>query len=440
MSAFKNIEIIRKYFFELFIILLALLFILVQIIYSSGNLTPDALEYIKQAKFFWSYKANFPLFYPSVIKVFNFFVGNLFITSKIINVLTFLATIYFSYQKRFYFRETVLLFSFYPFINFYSTSLSEPLFFFLNYLMIYYAHQIIHQDFRKVYFIWLPIICFLIVATRFSGIFTVFPTLLFIYLSHFRSQKLRQKILQLVITSSLATLSYLFINKIYCGYFLGKRDHLAILQESNSNFTIKILESFGKDFSLLNAFLHKGILTQFSQYHWLATVTMLAYIAFEVTTQKLYKKKWIQFLLLSAVFSLMGILYSYYTTRIDETIRIKSNAYFFIMMILLFVMRPKILKTYQFVVAALLIFNTYTLIYYSESITANILKNDELLRKTKCKEININKKEKNSQILKSSKFLLFTILALDHDIIIRENEQSSNSNKNCEVDIEKIVQ
>lgn len=167
---------------------------------------------------------------------------------------------------------------------------------------------------------------------------------------------------------------------------------------------------------------------------------MLLYVGFELIKQKLYKQKWVQFLLISLAFSLIGILYSYYTTRIDETIRVKSNAYFFVIMLLLLVMQPKILKVYQIMVAGILIINVCTLIRYSESINAYISKSEQLLDSINCNELIINKKE-NNQVLKSSKFLLFTIISFDHDLkIVEKHDLPIRNHNNCEMEIDEIIE
>ena len=112
MSFYDNTKIEKG--FIIIIPILVLIYFYVQIIFSSGKLSPDSLQYLRQADDFWNYKINFPLGYPLIIKLFTFFSGSSFWASKMVNIFCYLGVLLFSYKKKFYFKETILLFSFLP--------------------------------------------------------------------------------------------------------------------------------------------------------------------------------------------------------------------------------------------------------------------------------------------------------------------------------------
>jgi len=60
------------------VILGTLSFLVLKFIYSSGDLTPDSLQYFLQAKDFWTYQVNFPLGYPLAIKILSYVTGSFF--------------------------------------------------------------------------------------------------------------------------------------------------------------------------------------------------------------------------------------------------------------------------------------------------------------------------------------------------------------------------
>ncbi|MDQ1102447.1 hypothetical protein [Chryseobacterium sp. SORGH_AS_1048] len=164
------------------IILGTLSFFVLKVIYSSGDLTPDSIQYVLQAKDFWNYKVNFPLGYPLAIKTLSYITGSFFTASKVVNILSYLGIVLFSYRKKFYFPQTLVIFSFYPFMGLYTYSLSEPLYYFFNYLIIYCVYRISRERFSPKYSIYLGILFFMLVSVRFSGIFVFAVSILFLAL------------------------------------------------------------------------------------------------------------------------------------------------------------------------------------------------------------------------------------------------------------------
>jgi hypothetical protein len=99
----------KKYIYLYFAILFFAIFIPFFISY--GGIVADTLSYIKIADSIPDVKSNlFPLGYPLIIRFFHSFIHDYYFSARIISILTVLLIGVFSYYKKFYFKETVILF------------------------------------------------------------------------------------------------------------------------------------------------------------------------------------------------------------------------------------------------------------------------------------------------------------------------------------------
>ena len=98
----------KKYIYLYFAILFFAIFIPFFISY--GGIVADTLSYIKIADSIPDVKSNlFPLGYPLIIRFFHSFIHDYYFSARIISILTVLLIGVFSYYKKFYFKETVIL-------------------------------------------------------------------------------------------------------------------------------------------------------------------------------------------------------------------------------------------------------------------------------------------------------------------------------------------
>ena len=361
MSFYDNTKIEKG--FIIIIPILVLIYFYVQIIFSSGKLSPDSLQYLRQADDFWNYKINFPLGYPLIIKLFTFFSGSSFWASKMVNIFCYLGVLLFSYKKKFYFKETILLFSFYPLIQFYAFTWSESLFFFLLYLFIFLVNRIIIKGLTSSKIVFVAILIFAITSVRFSSVFITFPTMMTVLLN---KNIYWQKRAKFSLISIFAVATYLLINYFYSGYLMGKREHLLIEPQNIIVFSKKVSLSFLRDFSFLNAFDHKFISSLPLGIHYFTTILFLLALLI-LCIRKLPMEKWVNYLLITAGCSFIGICLSYYKIRIDDSIRIKSAVYFFLLFAFLIISSKAFKLIAAYIVTIVLLCNIATYLYYSQS-------------------------------------------------------------------------
>lgn len=437
----SSVQLPKKTFsLDLLIILLACFYIILSVIYTSGGVSPDSLQYFLQAQNFWEYKTNFPLGYATFIKLLSFLTRSYLLSSKIINILCYLGILVFSYRKKFYFYQTLIIFSFYPFINLYYASLSEPLYYFFNYIIIYIVYQITIKGFTYIHFIFLFFLFFFLISIRFSGIFVfVSLTAFFTYLLIKKYYTL-QSYIYLILATGAGVFTYLLINYYYCGYFLGSRSHLIPAHRNIFVSLFKTLRSTANDFSFLNAFIHKGLLNKFKELHpYIGLFIMILACSFAV---KNFRKISIFniYILFSFVGILLGIIYTYHTTIVDDSIRIKSNAYLYLILFLVFNSHAKLLNYYKVCVVIILLANTITMIKYSENIMIKVHHFHKIISGYKVRDVEIiyhdleNKSERNNCSL-----LLFKSLLIDQDFTIFDSEIQDQKRSSNRIEVSEIL-
>jgi hypothetical protein len=128
-------------------------------------------------------------------------------------------------MKRFYFRETVLLFTGKTFLFVFSIAISEGLFVFLLYFLLYYLYQILAEARHSYKDVFAAAFIMLIMFTvRYSGIYVYLSLLIFAAFFFFNNKdKLKQKqILMVLVLSGLGIAGYLLFNLKTFGSFTGE--------------------------------------------------------------------------------------------------------------------------------------------------------------------------------------------------------------------------
>ena len=140
---------------------------------ATGNIGADSLSYFGIASDLPNLKTNlFPLGFPVVIKFFHSIFHDYFWAAKMLNISMVMILLLFSYYKKFYFRETVLLFAGKTLFYVLNIVCSEGLFIFLLYFLLYFLHQRFHEKIRSRNFIFFTsFLLILLLTTRYSGVY-----------------------------------------------------------------------------------------------------------------------------------------------------------------------------------------------------------------------------------------------------------------------------
>lgn len=193
---------------------------------SNGGIGYDSLSYFGIAADLPDPQTNlFPLGYPILLRAVYLVVGDYFWVSRILGFLFTSVILGFSYWKKFYFRETVLLFTgktcFFVFIQ----AMSEGPFIFLLYFLFYFLHEIFSA--KKALYLHAVCSALLLIGMfiiRYSGLYIYTSVLIFFLVMIFKlSSKVYFKpFLLFVFLSGLGIALYLIFNFLYFGSFTGE--------------------------------------------------------------------------------------------------------------------------------------------------------------------------------------------------------------------------
>ncbi|MDR1876308.1 MAG: hypothetical protein LBQ84_01645 [Flavobacteriaceae bacterium] len=217
----------RKYW-VLFIASLAGVMI-IPIFMPYGGITSDTLSYFKLAKDFPHVKNSlFPVGYPILLKIGHFFTGEFYFSSRIIGILSYALIGIFSYYKRFYFRETVIILTCKFFMSIYTNSISEDIFLTILYFQIYYFHEYLSGNKKGIRFILpITILTIYMVMVRYSGVYIYCATgLFFLYYTlrnNYLSKILSKSYFYYLLFSFLGIGVYLVYNYMNFGGFFGEQ-------------------------------------------------------------------------------------------------------------------------------------------------------------------------------------------------------------------------
>ncbi|WP_297986524.1 hypothetical protein [uncultured Chryseobacterium sp.] len=201
---------------------------------SAGGIGADSLSYFGIAADLPHPETNlFPLGFPISLKFFHLIFQDWFWASKFLNFSLIVGILLFSYFKKFYLRETVLLFTGKTLFFVYTNVMSESFFIFLLYLMLYFFHQRFKNQLSSGKFLfWSSLLMILMVATRYAGIYIFAGIGLFYFLILNKTVNYKKDMLKFLLISGLGIFGYLLLNQITFGSFAGedlRGKHAAIL-------------------------------------------------------------------------------------------------------------------------------------------------------------------------------------------------------------------
>lgn len=192
----------------------------------SGGVYADSLSYFEIANDLPKPVTDlFPLGYPLMLRGFYEVFKDFFWAYKFLNTTMIVSILVFSFRKKFYFRETVLLFTGKTLFFVFSIAISESLFLFLLYFLLYHLHQILNDEkksYRNAIFASLIMIAMLMV--RYSGMYVYLAITAFTayYLFKKKDHLITRKLLCLVFISGLGMTAYLLFNLNMFGSFTGE--------------------------------------------------------------------------------------------------------------------------------------------------------------------------------------------------------------------------
>lgn len=163
------------------IIITLMMIILRFLLNEKGRTNPDSIRYMRFAHVFPTIdNTTTPLGYPLSIKFFTFFGTDEFWSSKIVGISAFLFIVLFSWKKRFYFKETVVLTALFSFLSIFSYTMSEALILPFVLLFLYTSSLVITgklKGSKAVFYLSLNLIA--LYNIRYSALFIMGGTGLF---------------------------------------------------------------------------------------------------------------------------------------------------------------------------------------------------------------------------------------------------------------------
>ena len=192
----------------------------------TGGVYADSLSYFEIATDLPNPVTDlFPLGYPTFLRVFFEVFRDYFWAYKILNVSMLILVFVFSYTKKFFFRETVLLFMGKTLLFAFSIAISEGPFLFLMYFMFYFLYKILCTDSYSVKDVLASsFLMFLMFATRYSGIYVYLGIGLFTVFMIFKPHELQRfkSMLLFLFVAGLGIGGYLAFNYFSFGSFTGE--------------------------------------------------------------------------------------------------------------------------------------------------------------------------------------------------------------------------
>ncbi|MCW3162508.1 hypothetical protein [Chryseobacterium oryctis] len=171
----------EKYIQISMVIITLVMTILRFLLNEKGRTNPDSIRYMRFAHGLPEIdNTTTPLGYPAAIKFFTFFGLDEFWSSKVIGILAFLFIVFFTWKKKFYYKESIVLSALFSFLSIYSYTMSEALTLPFVLLLLYSAMLVIKDKIGKwegILYLSLSLIA--IYNIRYSGLFIVGGTGLF---------------------------------------------------------------------------------------------------------------------------------------------------------------------------------------------------------------------------------------------------------------------
>lgn len=193
---------------------------------AEGGIGADSLSYFGIASDLPEIKTNlFPLGFPVLLKIYESIFGDYFWAAKMINISFVIIILIFSYVKKFYFKETVLLFTGKTLFFAFNIVSSEGFFVFLLYFLVYIFHQKLTDKIRSEFFlIFASVLMISLFTVRYSGIYIYLGIGVF-YISMLLKRKVfsfKGDLFKFLVISGLGILAYLLFNYSSFGSLTGE--------------------------------------------------------------------------------------------------------------------------------------------------------------------------------------------------------------------------
>lgn len=193
---------------------------------ATGGIGADSLSYFGIASDLPHLNTNlFPLAFPALLRLFQSIFGDYFWAGKMLNISLVIGILLFSYFRKFFFRETVLLFAGKTLFFALNYVCSEGPFVFLLYFLLYLFHERFHETIRPQKFIlFTSLILVLLFSVRYSGIYIYLGVGIFWVFSVMRKENFQAKtdLLKVLIISGFGIAAYLVFNHLTYGSFTGE--------------------------------------------------------------------------------------------------------------------------------------------------------------------------------------------------------------------------
>lgn len=165
----------EKYIQISLVIITLVMTILRFLLNEKGRTNPDSIRYMRFAHNLPEIdNTTTPLGYPAAIKFFTFFGTDEFWSSKIIGIAAFLFIIFFTWKKKFFFKESIVACALFSFLSIFSYTMSEALILPFVILFLYVSSLIINGKLEKgkaVFYLSLSLIA--LYNIRYSSLFII---------------------------------------------------------------------------------------------------------------------------------------------------------------------------------------------------------------------------------------------------------------------------
>jgi len=220
----QEINLIMKY--KILAVVIIAVYFLQTFFISFGGIGADSLSYFGISSDLPHPETNlFPVGYPVLLRMVHFFSKDYFWASKILNLLFTVIILSFSYYKKYYFRETVLLFAGKTFYVVFFGAMSEGPFIFFMYFLLYFLHQLFSGT-KNMYLnaVAASLMMIFMFACRYSGIYIYISIILFcvFFLLKLKKQIYFRALVMFVILSGLGIGGYLLLNYLHFGSLTGE--------------------------------------------------------------------------------------------------------------------------------------------------------------------------------------------------------------------------
>lgn len=165
----------EKYIHISLVIITLVMTILRFLLNEKGRTNPDSIRYMRFAHNLPEIdNTTTPLGYPAAIKFFTFFGTDEFWSSKIIGIAAFLFIIFFTWKKKFFFKESIVTCTLFSFLSIFSYTMSEALILPFVILFLYVSSLIINGKLEKgkaVFYLSLSLVA--LYNIRYSSLFII---------------------------------------------------------------------------------------------------------------------------------------------------------------------------------------------------------------------------------------------------------------------------